>query len=237
MRFRPNVGSVDYNEKHPDQSIFNPRLSASNVFGYLNSGFEFPCKSKVIVLGMAMSNRTFDVMRASKFLSYVLRHRPESIGIFLDKQGWTDVPELLAAAEVAGIPISLDDLKQIVALNKKKRFVLSDDAMSIRAAQGHSIDVDLKLSVKTPPPALYHGTVGKFIAAIRKQGLQRMNRHDVHLSTDEETAARVAARRGKPVILVIETFPMLRNGYQFRVSDNGVWLIPHVPPKYIRFPR
>jgi putative RNA 2'-phosphotransferase len=189
-----------------------------------------------MILGMAMSNRSFDVVRASKFLSYVLRHRPESIGILLDKQGWADVPELLAEAAVAGIPISLDDLKQIVALNDKKRFVLSDDAMRIRAAQGHSINVDLNLTVKIPPPALYHGTVGKFIAAIRKQGLQRMNRHDVHLSTDKETAARVAVRRGKPVILVIETFPMLRDGYQFRVSDNGVWLIPEVPPKYIKFP-
>lgn len=183
-----------------------------------------------------MSNRSFDATRASKFLAYVLRHRPESIGIFLDKQGWADVPELLAQAAVAGIPISLDDLKQIVALNDKKRFVLSDDAMHIRAAQGHSIDVDLKLTVKAPPPALYHGTVGKFIAAIRELGLQRMNRHDVHLSTDKEMAARVAARRGRPVILVIETFPMLRDGYQFRVSENGVWLIPEVPSKYIKFP-
>ena len=183
-----------------------------------------------------MTNSYVDVTRASKFLSYVLRHRPDSIGIPLDTQGWASVPELLAKSAAAGTTITLNELKQIVAQNDKKRFVLSDDATRIRAAQGHSIEVDLKLTVKAPPPVLFHGTVGKFMADIRKQGLRPMTRHDVHLSPDKETAASVASRRGKPVILVIETYLMLRDGYQFRVSDNGVWLIPEVPPKYIKFP-
>jgi putative RNA 2'-phosphotransferase len=184
-----------------------------------------------------MTNSYVDATRASKFLSYVLRHRPDSIGISLDKEGWASVPELLAKAAAAGIAITLNELKQIVAQNDKKRFVLSDDATRIRAAQGHSIEVDLKLAVKAPPPVLYHGTVGKSIADIRKQGLRPMTRHDVHLSPDKDTATRVAIRRGKPVILVIETYRMVRDGYQFRVSDNGVWLIPEVPAKYIKFPR
>lgn len=183
-----------------------------------------------------MTNNNVDVTRTSKFLSYVLRHRPNAIGISLDRQGWTSVPELLAKSATAGTVITLDELKQIVAKNDKKRFVLSDDAMRIRAAQGHSIKVDLKLTVKSPPPVLYHGTVGKFMVDIRKQGLRPMTRHDVHLSPDKDTATRVASRRGKPVILVIKTYPMMRDGYQFRVSDNGVWLTPEVPPKYIRFP-
>jgi putative RNA 2'-phosphotransferase len=183
-----------------------------------------------------MSNRDVDATRASKFLSYILRHRPDSIGISLDKQGWANVLELLAKAAAAGTAITLDELKEIVEQNDKKRFVLNDDATCIRAAQGHSIEVDLKLTVKTPPPVLYHGTVRKYMADIRKQGLLPMNRHDVHLSSDKETATRVAVRRGKPVILVIETYPMVRDGYQFRVSDNGVWLITEVPPQYIKFP-
>jgi len=172
----------------------------------------------------------------SKFLSYVLRHRPDSIGINLDKQGWVDVPELLAKAAAAGTVLTGDELKIIVAENDKKRFVLNDDATRIRAAQGHSVEVDLKLPVKAPPPVLYHGTVGKFVDAIRKEGLRPMNRHDVHLSPDRETAIRVATRRGKPVILAIETYPMVRDGYQFRMSDNGVWLVPAVPAKYLKFP-
>lgn len=172
----------------------------------------------------------------SKFLSFVLRHRPESIGLTLDKQGWADVPDLLAKSAAAGTAITLDELRQIVAENDKKRFVLSDDASRIRAAQGHSIDVDLKLAVKTPPPVLYHGTVGKFIGSIRKQGLLPGNRHDVHLSADTATATLVAQRRGRAVILVIETYPLLRDGYQFRQSDNGVWLVPAVPAKYLKFP-
>lgn len=177
-----------------------------------------------------------DTTRASKFLSYVLRHRPDSIGISLDRHGWASVHELLAKSAAAGTAITLDELKQMVAQNDKQRFVLSDDATRIRAAQGHSIDVDLQLTVKAPPPVLYHGTVGKFMAEIRKHGLLPMNRHDVHLSSDKETATRVAIRRGKPVILVIETYPMVRDGCEFRVSENGVWLIPEVLPKYIKFP-
>jgi putative RNA 2'-phosphotransferase len=183
-----------------------------------------------------MTNSYVDATRASKLLSYVLRHRPDSIGISLDKQGWASVSELLAKSAAAGTAITFNELKQIVAQNDKRRFVLSDDATRIRAAQGHSIEVDLELTVKAPPPVLYHGTVGKFMADIRKWGLRPMTRHDVHLSADKDTATRVASRRGKPVILVVETYPMVRDSYQFRVSDNGVWLIPEVPPKYIKFP-
>jgi putative RNA 2'-phosphotransferase len=183
-----------------------------------------------------MNNSQFDATSVSRFLSYVLRHRPDSIGISLDKQGWANVPELLAKAAAVGTAITVDELLEIVEQDDKKRFVFSDDATCIRAAQGHSVQVDLKLTVKAPPPVLYHGTVGKFLADIRKQGLRPMNRHDVHLSSDKETANRVAIRRGKPVILVIETYPMVRDGYQFCVSDNGVWLIPEVPPRYIKFP-
>jgi putative RNA 2'-phosphotransferase len=121
-----------------------------------------------------MTNIYVDATRASKFLSYVLRHRPDSIGVSLDRQGWASVPELLAKAAAAGTTITLNELKQIVAQNDKKRFVLSDDATRIRAAQGHSVDVDLELTVKAPPRVLYHDTVGKFMADIRKQGLRPM---------------------------------------------------------------
>jgi len=174
--------------------------------------------------------------RISKFLSYVLRHRPDSIDLVLDKQGWAAVPELLAKSTAAGTAFSLEELKQVVAQNDKKRFLLSDDEARIRAAQGHSLEVDLKLTVKAPPPVLYHGTVGKFAAAIRKHGLKPMSRHDVHLSPDKETATNVALRRGQPIVLVVETYPMVRDGFEFRVSDNGVWLVPEVPAKYLKFP-
>lgn len=172
----------------------------------------------------------------SKFLSFVLRHRPQSIGLNLDKQGWTTVQELLDKTNASGNSLTLDELQHIIATNDKKRFVLSEDGLRIRAAQGHTIEVDLQLKVKTPPPVLYHGTVGKFVSSIRKQGLLPGNRHDVHLSGDRETATLVAQRRGKAVILVIETYPLLRDGYKFRQSDNGVWLVPDVPAKYIKFP-
>ncbi|CAN7411632.1 RNA 2'-phosphotransferase [Duganella sp. LjRoot269] len=172
----------------------------------------------------------------SKLLARWLRHRPDAIGLELDRSGWTDVSDLLVKSAGAGISITRDELLQLVAGNDKQRFSLSEDGTRIRAAQGHSVDVDLKMTVRTPPPVLYHGTVEKFIASIRRQGLLPGTRRDVHLSATKQTAEEVGARRGSPVVLIVETFPLLRDGYQFRRSDNGVWLIPNVPPKYLRFP-
>jgi putative RNA 2'-phosphotransferase len=172
----------------------------------------------------------------SKMLARWLRHRPEAIGITLDKRGWTDIAELIAKATAAGTPLTHEELVQIVAESDKQRFSLSEDGQRIRAAQGHSVAVDLNLQPKKPPPVLYHGTVRKFLASIRKHGLMPGSRQDVHLSATRDMAESVGARRGKPVVLVIETFPMVRDGHQFRCADNGVWLISSVPPQYIRFP-
>lgn len=172
----------------------------------------------------------------SKMLSRWLRHRPDVIGIKLDKNGWTNVAELIAKATAAGTPITHEELVQIVAESDKQRFTLSEDGLRIRAAQGHSVTVDLNLPAKKPPPVLYHGTVRKFLVSIRKQGLLPGSRQDVHLSANKETAESVGARRGVPVVLVVETFPMVRDGYQFRCAANGVWLISSVPSQYLRFP-
>ncbi len=141
----------------------------------------------------------------SKFLSYVLRHKPEAIGITLDDQGWIGVDELLVAAARHGKAITRELLDKVVATNDKQRFSFSPDGQSIRANQGHSVEVDLALEPVEPPELLYHGTVERFIASIREQGLIRGQRQHVHLSGDRETAARVGQRRGKPVILIVES--------------------------------
>jgi putative RNA 2'-phosphotransferase len=172
----------------------------------------------------------------SKMLARWLRHRPDAIGLKLDKQGWADIGELLEKALAAGTPITGDELVRLVGESDKQRFTLSSDGTRIRAAQGHSVVVDLRLPFKKPPPVLFHGTVAKYLEAIRKQGLLPGTRHDVHLSASREIAADVGARRGTPVILLIETFPLVRDGYQFRRAENGVWLIQNVPPRYLRFP-
>ena len=176
------------------------------------------------------------ILKNSKMLARWLRHRPDAIGLALDKQGWTDIAGLLAKAAAVGTPITADELMQLVNENDKQRFSLSDDRLRIRAAQGHSVVVDLKLPVKTPPPVLYHGTVRKFLAAIRKHGLLPGSRRDVHLSATKETAMAVGARRGIPVVLVIETYYMLKDGCSFRQAENGVWLVECVPSRYIKFP-
>lgn len=177
-----------------------------------------------------------DIEQKSKLLARWLRHRPDAIGLSLDKHGWTNVVELLAKAVAAGVPLTHAELMQLVIENDKQRFSLSEDGLRIRAAQGHSVAVDLNLPVTKPPPVLYHGTIRKFLASIRKQGLLPGSRRDVHLSATRETAAAVGARRGPSVVLIVETYPLVRDGFQFRCSENGVWLVPSVPAQYLRFP-
>src|SRR6185295_3010250 len=121
-----------------------------------------------------------------------------------------------------------------VATNDKRRFAVENGR--IRASQGHSIDVDLGLPPTTPPPYLYHGTVARHLDAIRAEGLRPMSRHAVHLSADRETATRVGARRGRPVVLSVDAAAMRRGGHVFHISANGVWLTDSVPPKYLRLP-
>ncbi len=174
------------------------------------------------------------LVRVSKYLSKHLRHQPERIGLVLGPQGWTDIDALLAAAARHGFTITRDELAQVVAGNDKRRFAIEGDR--IRANQGHTVDVDLGLAPVEPPEVLFHGTVGPYVAAIREEGLRPMNRHAVHLSPDRETATRVGARRGRPVVLVVRSGEMHRAGHEFRVSANGVWLAAHVPPAHISFP-
>jgi putative RNA 2'-phosphotransferase len=175
-----------------------------------------------------------NLVHTSKFLSLVLRHDPGAIGITLDAEGWTPVDELLAAATRAGHCITRELLEGVVVTNDKHRFAFSSDGRRIRANQGHSVEVDLKLAPVEPPELLYHGTVERFLDSIRQNGLVRGQRQYVHLSADRETAAGVGQRRGRPVILTIESAQMRRVGHAFYLSENHVWLTHSVPPEFIR---
>ncbi|MGI5322157.1 RNA 2'-phosphotransferase [Actinomadura nitritigenes] len=171
-------------------------------------------------------------VKISKYLAKHLRHRPERIGLTLDAGGWARVPDLLDAAARHGFPITRAELEHVVAVNDKRRYALDGDR--IRAVQGHSVDIDLGLPAVPPPELLYHGTTDAAAPAIRREGLLRMDRHAVHLSPDPETARGVGARRGRPVVLVVEAGRMAADGHEFRVSANGVWLADAVPPEYLR---
>jgi putative RNA 2'-phosphotransferase len=174
-------------------------------------------------------NRTAD----SRFLTFVLRHRPDAIGIQLDRAGWTAVDLLLARCRAHGRPLSRQRLHEIVATSPKRRFMLSDDGARIRASQGHSVAVDLGYEPVPPPEFLFHGTVASKLKAIQTSGLRRMSRHHIHLSADDETAQAVGGRRGRPLILVIASGRMHRDGHVFYLSANNVWLTDEVPPAYI----
>ncbi|MEZ4459004.1 MAG: RNA 2'-phosphotransferase [bacterium] len=172
-------------------------------------------------------------VKISKFLSLVLRHNPAAANVVLDEHGWASVQALLDGAAAAGRKISHDDLLDVVATSPKQRFALSDDGLRIRASQGHSVSVDLGYEPSVPPNVLYHGTYADVVDLILTDGLKKMNRHHVHLSSDVETATQVGARRGPPVILKIDASAMVDQGYAFFVSANGVWLTDHVPPNFI----
>ncbi len=167
---------------------------------------------------------------ASKFISLVLRHRPEIIGVRLEYHGaWAPVQAVLKGAK-----ITMEELELIVATDEKGRYSFNEDKTKIRANQGHSVEVDLGLEPVQPPDRLYHGTVGRFLGSIQKEGLKAGTRQYVHLSADLETALGVGRRRGKPVVILVDAARMYQDQYQFFLSDNGVWMTKEVPPEYLK---
>lgn len=175
-------------------------------------------------------------VKTSKFLSLVLRHKPDTIGLALDKNGWANTKELLEKVNGYDINLTLDELKTVVENSDKKRFQFSADLSKIRANQGHSIEVDLELTERVPPEILFHGTAEPNLKSIKEKGLLKGERHHVHLSLEKETAQEVGQRYGKPIILTINAGEMHRQGHKFYQSQNGVWLVDTVLPIFIKYP-
>ncbi|MBR1160716.1 RNA 2'-phosphotransferase [Bradyrhizobium elkanii] len=174
-----------------------------------------------------------DPIQLSKFLSFVLRHKPGEIGLTLSSEGWANIDELIAKANAAGTKFGRSDLLDVVANSDKKRFSISPDGLNVRAAQGHSVTVELGLASQEPPSLLYHGTATRFVEAILSEGLKPQGRQQVHLSFDEATALRVGQRHGKPHIFKVDAGGMHGKGFKFYRADNGVWLTDHVPPEFL----
>ncbi|MGY1605881.1 RNA 2'-phosphotransferase [Geodermatophilus sp. SYSU D00700] len=174
-----------------------------------------------------------DVVRVSKRLSYVLRHRPDSVGLVLDDAGWVDVAALLAALAAHGMPLTREDLDHVVARNDKRRFAFDPTGTRIRASQGHSVPVALGYAAEAPPDVLFHGTAVRNLPAILAEGLRPGRRHAVHLSPDEVTARAVGERRGRAAVLRVDAAGLAAAGVVFTRSANGVWLVDAVPPRYL----
>ena len=171
--------------------------------------------------------------KVSKFLSLILRHKPEEIGLVLDKNGWADISQLIELSTAKSVVIDKPTIFEVVATSDKQRFTISDDGLYIRANQGHSIAVDLGLKELQPPNVLFHGTAMRFWDSIASIGLSKMNRQHVHLTENINSALAVGARYGKPVLLSIDSNKMSTEGHLFYKSENGVWLVDAVPPQYI----
>ena len=182
---------------------------------------------------MAKKETDGDLTTVSKYISLILRHKPEVIGIALDSHGWADVDELLAGVG-RQYPIDRDMLEEIVRTDNKQRYSFSEDGTKIRANQGHSVPVDVELAAAEPPETLYHGTADRFAASIESRGLIPGSRLYVHLSPDMETAVKVGSRHGKPVVYLVDAGRMSRDGCIFYLSVNGVWLTKEVPAQYLK---
>lgn len=175
-----------------------------------------------------------NLTKLSKFLSLILRHKPEEIGISLDEHGWAEVEPLMDGINRTGrYQIDRTVLEEIVRTDEKGRYAFNEDGTKIRANQGHSVQVDVELTQCEPPEFLWHGTAGRFVPAILAEGLKPMSRLYVHLSPDEETARKVGTRHGKPHIFRVKSGEMARQGYPFYKSANGVWLTERVPADYL----
>lgn len=181
----------------------------------------------------AQPSASADIIRISKFLSYVLRHRPDEIGLTLDAEGWVSGDELIAKAAASGKPLTRETLDRVVATNDKKRFTFSVDGQRIRAAQGHSVEVALGLTPIAPPDVLYHGTATRFLESILAEGLKPGRRQQVHLSAEMATAVKVGQRHGKPAVLTVDAKSMYAGDFAFYQADNGVWLTDHVPVVFL----
>lgn len=178
---------------------------------------------------------TMDNTKVSKFISLVLRHKPETIGLALDENGWVSSDLLIQGMEKAGYKISVEQLKEVVCSNDKQRFKFNEDFSKIRANQGHSVNIDLHLEPKSPPKILFHGTAIKNIDSIKLHGLLKKDRNHVHLSDNTETAMKVGMRYGQPIVLKIDSNRMDADGILFYCSENGVWLTDNIDVKYISF--
>lgn len=167
-------------------------------------------------------------------MSLVLRHEPEKANLTLEPGGWVLIDTLLAGAATVGVHFTRDELETVVEQCDKQRFAIDETDTKIRANQGHSTEVDLQLVPAEPPAELFHGTAERNLEAVMRDGLFKMARHHVHLSPDVDTAKKVGSRHGKPVILVVDAAKMRAEGHTFYCSTNGVWLVDHVPPQYLR---
>lgn len=173
-----------------------------------------------------------NLKNTSKYLSLILRHKPETIGISLDEHGWANVDELITGIAKTH-DCSMEILEEIVRTDEKQRYSFNEDKTLIRANQGHSIPVDVELEEVLPPEELWHGTGEKYTASIDALGLIPKSRLYVHLSKDRDTAVKVGSRHGKPVLYIVKSGEMSRDGFSFYLSKNGVWLTKEVPVKYL----
>ncbi len=173
------------------------------------------------------------LVHVGKYLSLILRHKPEKVGVALEPGGWANIDDLLEGLAQDGQPLTLDELIEVVQHDDKQRFSFDDAKVRIRANQGHSIPIDLQLEPRQPPAVLLHGTADRFLDAILREGLKKMARHHVHLTESVESAQKVGRRRGKPVVLRVDAASLHRDGRLFYLTANAVWLVDEVPPAYV----
>ncbi len=178
-----------------------------------------------------------DYTHLSKKIAYILRHAPWEYELELDEEGWVPLEQLLEGlrSQRAFRSVTADDIARLIRESSKTRYEIQGDR--IRAYYGHSVPGRVKKERTEPPAVLYHGTVRRFLPAIREKGLQPMSRQYVHLSLDEATARVVANRRGSDIVLLrVRAADAHAAGVPFYRESDGIWLADPVPPEWIEFP-
>ncbi|MHA6532887.1 RNA 2'-phosphotransferase [Paenibacillus sp. BAC0078] len=169
----------------------------------------------------------------SKFMTMLLRHTPEAYGLILDPEDGSCLLEDLLGV-ISKTPrwsgINEVDIRQVVANCEKQRFAIEGER--IKARYGHS-HAKLEYEPGTPPLVLYHGTHQNALPAILKEGLQPMGRQYVHLSEGLHFASLAGSRRGKLVLLTVDTVKAAQHGVTFYYAGNEVWLAEPIPPACI----
>lgn len=225
---------ISYIDYAPKGSIYLGKYNnLEEAFNACDKALNLLKEVDIIYRPFVVEEKEMNLTNLSRYMSLILRHKPEVIGITLDEHGWANVDDLIHGIEKDNPDFNMDVLEEIVRTDNKQRYFFNDNKTLIRANQGHSIDVDVELKEKEPPKYLYHGTGEKYVNSIDQKGLISKSRLYVHLSKDVETAENVGKRHGKEVVYCVSSRQMYRDGYKFYLSENGVWLTKEVPVKYL----
>jgi putative RNA 2'-phosphotransferase len=167
----------------------------------------------------------------AKFISYVLRQRPDEFGLVPDEEGFVSLKELLQAIheEEGWRYVQRCHIQEILWFQENHGLEIVEGR--IRAAPGHNFEMRLTYPESQPPKLLYYGTSRKSYPHVLQQGLRSAGDKGIHLSTTRDMALRIAKRKDpQPVILEIFAEKAWEQGISFRRANELIYLVKSLSP-------